>query len=332
MTKLNNPTKAVKPLTLWLKLGEDMGNDQIVLICSNLLGKIKSTQDKFEEAEAYCKRVLTLIAKKPGTGHDDLTLSTMINLTSINHKLGKHVENKQLLMDIAVMVSSAPPQRAVALVGSIAEQAFDFGYYQEALTLFQRAIELSRYSSPEEVHHYENAIAQTLAELGLISEARDKLKSLVPMLGEASPPLTVSQYLQTSDAVILEENGAVVHNVKLLPRESRVLPSTALLVCKVEHPEEGQPDLESRQMIEPDKFSNFKIPLPYARKGYYTAQIDIYSDATRSQKLSSHFVLSQSEKNINVPVHTAAITAPTETTTTTTYTQEPAYIGAAGTV
>jgi hypothetical protein len=89
MTKLNSPAKAVKPLILWLKLGEDMGNDQIVLICSNLLGKIKATQEKYDEAEAYCKKVITLASKKPGSGHEDFTLSTMINLAALYHKQGR---------------------------------------------------------------------------------------------------------------------------------------------------------------------------------------------------------------------------------------------------
>lgn len=137
MTKLNNPEKAVRPLMLWSKLGEEMGSDQIVLVSSNLLGNIKAKQEKYEEAEAYCKKVITIMAKKGGMKHDELSASTMMNLSNVFFHLGtnnaqaccinsaftlfieKHEENKKLIQDITLFLGTLGVMAAATATASL---------------------------------------------------------------------------------------------------------------------------------------------------------------------------------------------------------------------
>lgn len=57
---------------------------------------------------------------------------------------------------------------------------FDYGYFNEALIVFQRALEHSaRAMIPlDEIAHIENCIAQTLAELGRMDDAKEKFRRM----------------------------------------------------------------------------------------------------------------------------------------------------------
>jgi len=299
LTKLNRPDKAVKPLSLWLKLAEEMGTEPIVSVCCNLLGKIKMEQQKYDEAEFYCKKQLMAASRSSDT---EVKLNCMIMLMNIFHKIGKHEENKKHISELIAYIQTVMPASTAAEVSAtISEQTFDFGYFNEAAEHMAYAAGLyENVGNITEAIHCENTLAQAFAEIGKVAEAREKLKTLMGRLGQTSPPLTLSTYLQTTDTIVTEEGGNAVHIVKLSIRENKPLSRSALLVCKVDNPENGQPAIESHQILNQNKTITFNLPLPYARKGYYIAQIDVYEDGTRNRKLSTHVVLSNCEADINI--------------------------------
>jgi tetratricopeptide (TPR) repeat protein len=291
MSTYNDSEKVIKPLTLLLHYAEATHKETDILMGSHILGKFKAAQQKFEEAIQYFEKAIAVKI----TSQPDLTLPSMAALFQLNHKLGRHEANKKLLPEFVEFATEhLPPQKAAHSVGSVTEQMFDYGYYEECLIYFKRAVALfQRQNAREEVLHYENALAQTMVELGSLREAREKLKALIPTIGDLPVPLTFSKYLKTDDVFFSPENGNVVLNLKMSVRESGNLPAGTLLVCKVQKPFEEQPEVESELLLGEDSSVLFKVQLPRATKGYYIVQVDIYMNATRTNRLSSHLVLSQ---------------------------------------
>lgn len=302
MSKLKNPEKAVRPLTLWLRISEDMDRDYQVLLCCNLLMRVKQQQGGLEEASQYGAKALAL-ARKNGIA-DEIALSTMFQLIDVTHELGKHEENKRFIGELAVVASAInPPTAAANVMASLAGWCYDHDYYVESQNLMTRAVGLSRqYGNPnrDDIAQFESVIVQSLAERGNLNEARELCYKIAASMRGSTPPLTISRYLKTNDAVVLEEEGGLaVCHVKLYVREAAKLPHTAIIDCKVDNPAGGAP-LESQQMYESDRPAiNFRIVLPFAVRGYVLAQVDIFTDATKANRISSHFVLCQSESDIS---------------------------------
>jgi tetratricopeptide (TPR) repeat protein len=287
--KLKDYDKALGPLTLWRDLAEVMRQETHICITNNLIGKIKKDQMKFTEAEECFRRSLTCpIHKAP-----DVHISSKLFLGQVLKELGRTDEAREIYTELAASIEKGrdPPHKIAEMLVSLGDMCIESGFYPEAEAMLQRALNIfGMLQLTPKILETQCSFAQLYTEMGRLDEVRVTIKKIKSSYdGLTMVPLCFSKYMRTVDVEVIPTTSVV--RILLAMREPK-LPAGSCVVARIENPsrEEDRPTLEAEHIIvEGEEDIKFEVPFVSANKGIYTAEIEIFKDATRAEKKGTHF-------------------------------------------
>jgi len=296
------------------KLDETQKMAKQLAILNDNLTKLRFRQKRYEEAEIQGKKSIELLSQAFGAT-EVLTIQGKMRLAAI-YQESKRFSEANELYDGIISDHESSSDNDFAKIASFLQFQAHQNFIKDLLPVAEkcllRAISITEKQLDKNndddlikaVYELQNDLITVYLNMDKISEA-EKLKSDLKekiKKSKISPPLPISRHLKTNTAAFSYDSPDKIENLKIIyalnleisiARFDEKLPDTAMVVCTFENPVEGESPIIVEQPINPGQFtiSVQTVPVLKTQQKCYDASVVIYKDVSKSEKLSSHYVI-----------------------------------------
>eukprot|EP00026_Physarum_polycephalum_P006058 Phypoly_transcript_06099.p1 GENE.Phypoly_transcript_06099~~Phypoly_transcript_06099.p1 ORF type:complete len:572 (+),score=133.63 Phypoly_transcript_06099:117-1832(+) len=294
-----------KFLLIWLDAATKLQNVQYAVMAALLLGKLKYSQDKLTEAEAFLRKAVAAYTD-PST-REELWLSAKTTQLDCLTRLDQHEGAKQCVKEMADFLVNTDNFEKKKTLESLGDRCVFLGYYDEAEEILKttHALLKRRGTSPAELAQVDHNLAVVWSATGRIALAREKIKEMKEYLRTSMPGSifpSYSKYLHTQ-GVKHDDEGTTITLYR--PKKAGLLNTGSVLVFRFEDPEDEDKSKEVEYTVQ-ENDEVIKILGPFNYSNYigqiFSCEISIFTGADKTIPIGTHFVfISSSDKEAARP-------------------------------